>query len=695
MSPTLDNLLDQLAAAAATVDVDQFEVALTQLETQIAAEEKLQPRASGPIGRELSKVLSSHPGGMALWRRANTLFQFDGWHRLAYFERLRRDGYLIEALEVIKRFANNRNWRIQYLKSMISLYRDFHDRSRVLYFCEMGVLEFEGRSEFTHFLKARAETQYELGAFEEAIADFYRLKFLHPAEIDGYIGLARTFCVNRSFASARAVLSEARLAIPDGGKLLEIEALIVGANATPQEILDFLGRMQGVKAGDGTKVTALRASLRNTSYFKSDFWQTLLQMFAGNPRYENVIRQHETATRFGGQYRKFADAPVDPADDSLSGLVTEAQRQIWFGNTAEAIALCGKIDQRTADWPGRSETIARLIEWLRVHTGDVGGAQKHYWKRQETRRPASRRSELSQITQGPAPEGVVVFTQIRNEMANLPSFIKYHQKLGVSNLVVIDNGSDDGSTEYLARLPFVTLFQTGCSFRRAGAGADWFNALSGHKDYADVLCLRLDADERFVYPHCDKVGVSVLWDYMQVHGYDAIAGMMVDLFPRFFHEIEQSGDHIGPSVFFDSEIESHGSLLAPYTDRFGSKRLRSVDHLPTTLSKIPGTRGGGTIERIGAHRSSPALVADVGCALLHYKYRADLAARAQEELKRQQYAQNGNAWAQFPDFKNGANEMTTPSSKKYRSWTALIDSGLLQNSEQWSDYIKYRTKNSK
>ena len=57
---------------------------------------------------------------------------------------------------------------------------------------------------------------------------------------------------------------------------------------------------------------------------------------------------------------------------------------------------------------------------------------------------------------------VEVFTLCWNEMAILPFAVQYW-KLYANHVTVYDNGSDDGSAEYLASLPFVTLkhFETG------------------------------------------------------------------------------------------------------------------------------------------------------------------------------------------------------------------------------------------
>jgi hypothetical protein len=65
------------------------------------------------------------------------------------------------------------------------------------------------------------------------------------------------------------------------------------------------------------------------------------------------------------------------------------------------------------------------------------------------------------------PDDILLFSTIRNEDIRLPYFLKYYRDLGVRHFLLVDNDSDDGGAEYLARQPDVSLWRTGASYKRA------------------------------------------------------------------------------------------------------------------------------------------------------------------------------------------------------------------------------------
>ena len=92
------------------------------------------------------------------------------------------------------------------------------------------------------------------------------------------------------------------------------------------------------------------------------------------------------------------------------------------------------------------------------------------------------------------PGDILLFSTMRDEFVRLPFFLQYYRNLGVSHFLIVDNGSDDGSREYLTDQPDVSLWTTTASYKASRFGMDWINALlrrhgDGH------WCLTVDPDE--------------------------------------------------------------------------------------------------------------------------------------------------------------------------------------------------------
>eukprot|EP01031_Cornospumella_fuschlensis_P042141 gene42141-51456_t len=71
----------------------------------------------------------------------------------------------------------------------------------------------------------------------------------------------------------------------------------------------------------------------------------------------------------------------------------------------------------------------------------------------------------------------VVRAKDYTEALRLPSTLDHHRRLGVDRFLVIDNGSVDGTVDYLTSQPDVHLFQTTESFAAANDGLHWGNAV--------------------------------------------------------------------------------------------------------------------------------------------------------------------------------------------------------------------------
>lgn len=129
---------------------------------------------------------------------------------------------------------------------------------------------------------------------------------------------------------------------------------------------------------------------------------------------------------------------------------------------------------------GRSarQLIQALTDRIRFGRFDVISPQAQAQAPPDPR--VRKRRELSAVQNRTAkivPSDILVFTTLRNELVRLPYFLKYYRDLGVNHFLIVDNGSDDGSREYLAQQDDVSLWTTQASYKRAKFGVDWLNWL--------------------------------------------------------------------------------------------------------------------------------------------------------------------------------------------------------------------------
>jgi hypothetical protein len=129
-----------------------------------------------------------------------------------------------------------------------------------------------------------------------------------------------------------------------------------------------------------------------------------------------------------------------------------------------------------------------------------------------------------------APGEIRAFARCRNERLRLPAFLRHYRALGVDRFFIVDNGSRDGTVDYLADQSDVQVFETTNSYGQAGSGIEWMNALLTRFG-TGVWCVTVDIDELLVYPGSEQVPLRTLTNYFDQRGIEALACMMLDMYP--------------------------------------------------------------------------------------------------------------------------------------------------------------------
>ncbi|WP_147126620.1 glycosyltransferase family 2 protein [Shimia ponticola] len=161
-------------------------------------------------------------------------------------------------------------------------------------------------------------------------------------------------------------------------------------------------------------------------------------------------------------------------------------------------------------------------------------AYKLRWRRRRyLARAIRKRHELTTVrAEVPRdPAAMLAFSTIRNEVTRLPYWLEHHRALGIDHFLIVDNGSDDGTAEYLAQQKDVSVWRSEASYKASRFGVDWLAWLQ-LKYAPGRWALTVDADELFVYPDAENRNLRDLTEWLDGRGIRAMAALMLDMYPR-------------------------------------------------------------------------------------------------------------------------------------------------------------------
>jgi len=287
-----------------------------------------------------------------------------------------------------------------------------------------------------------------------------------------------------------------------------------------------------------------------------------------------------------------------------------------------------------------------------------------------------------------------VFSTLRNEHARLPFFLKYYREIGISHFLIVDNDSDDGSREYLAEQPDVSLWSTGKSYKRSRFGVDWLNYLQikyGHGHW----CLTVDPDELLIYPFCDTRPLRALTDWLDASSIKSFGAMLLDMYPKGpidAQPYEPGQNPLEIASWFDA-----GNYTIGRNRRFGNLWIqggpRARMFFPDNpmrapaLNKIPLVKW----DRRYAYVSSTHMLLPRGLnlvydewggekasgLLLHTKFLDTFSVKAQEELERKQHYANSHEYKAYAKGLTEQPDLWCKWSEKYINWRQLEILGLM------------------
>ena len=291
-------------------------------------------------------------------------------------------------------------------------------------------------------------------------------------------------------------------------------------------------------------------------------------------------------------------------------------------------------------------------------------------------------------------DDILTFTTLRNEKVRLPFFLQYYRDMGVNHFLIVDNDSDDGSREYLAEQPDVSLWSSKHSYRRSRYGVDWLNWLQ-RKYGKEHWCLVVDPDEFLVYPFCDTRPLRALTDWLDASSIRSFSAMLLDMYPkgRISERPYRTGQNpLEIASWFDSgnyTISRNWKYWNLWIQGGARARMFFQDNPEQSpaLNKVPLVKWTKKYAYVdSSHMLLPRglnLVFDewggekASGVLLHTKFLDTFSAKAAEELKRRQHYAKSAEYLAYARTLDEDPELWCKWSEKYINWRQLEILGLM------------------
>ena len=330
--------------------------------------------------------------------------------------------------------------------------------------------------------------------------------------------------------------------------------------------------------------------------------------------------------------------------------------------------------------------------------GNLALAYRLRWKRRRLLfRALRKRRQLRPVqdrTAQIAPDDILLASTMRNEITRLPHFLEHHRKLGVGHFLIVDNDSDDGTQEFLAEQPDVSLWSTRHSYRQSRFGVDWLTWLQIRHAH-NHWCLTLDADEIFVYPHHDTRPLQALVSRLEQNRTRSFGALMLDMYPKgpLRDQTYRPGDNPFETLnWFDGGnymIQRQPKLENLWIQGGVRSRMFFADdpRCAPTLSKTPLVKWNRRYAYVSStHNLLPRGLNQVydewggekaSGILLHTKFLHTFNEKAVEELERKQHYAGSREYLAYHNRLEDDPDLWCNWSEKYINWRQLEILGLM------------------
>ncbi|HKW93346.1 MAG TPA: glycosyltransferase family 2 protein [Methylomirabilota bacterium] len=290
---------------------------------------------------------------------------------------------------------------------------------------------------------------------------------------------------------------------------------------------------------------------------------------------------------------------------------------------------------------------------------------------------------------------------MRNGVLHVRSFLEHHLSLGAKHIVLLDNGSTDGTVDFARRFERVTILQTTRPYRRYETVMKRYLVRRYGRNRWSLM---VDIDELFDYPFSDVVDLRALLTYLNANSYTAVLAQMLDLFSDApLKDVRSTPEDSLKTAYPYYDLSALEK--APYQfGTPGSPEIRA--HWRGIRKAVFGTDNGLTkaalirlcgdlVPFVGWHQTANAAIADFSCVLLHYPFVSTFVEKVREAVRSERYRVSAGEeyrkyWARLEERPDLVLKQAT--ARKFESVNQLIDDGFLVVSPAYREWVEKRRR---
>lgn len=247
----------------------------------------------------------------------------------------------------------------------------------------------------------------------------------------------------------------------------------------------------------------------------------------------------------------------------------------------------------------------------------------------------------------------IVVLCIKNDLKRIQMLVEHYRKLGVEKFAFMDNGSNDGTFEWIMEQPDIDVYRCYEHYQTA-VKEGWINRIVSHYGF-DRWYIVTDSDELMVYQGMEEHPLPDFIKWLREKGLKRVKGLTLDTYAEG-SLFGKSDDIKKDYCWIDSDsYEERDTLAGKYAFKrlVGGPRYRLMKST-ITLSKFPLVYWEkGTISDSAHYQYPHDLIDKSPCyaGILHYKFiDKDLAEFEKRAQKDSGFSTGGANYKLYMDY---------------------------------------------